>query len=129
MNRLVRWWKFNVVGAMGVVVQLVVLAGFTRVLHGHYLIATALAIEVAVVHNFVWHQRYTWRERCSGGGGWWGRMVRFQLSNGAVSMVGNLVLMRLLVQGMGMKVVVANGLAIVCCSVMNFALGEGWAFA
>jgi hypothetical protein len=28
MNRFLRWWKFNLVGAMGVVVQLAALAAF-----------------------------------------------------------------------------------------------------
>ena len=33
------------------------LAGPLRV---HYLVATAVAIEVSVLHNFVWHLRWTW---------------------------------------------------------------------
>jgi len=44
-------------------------------------------------------------------------------------MVGNLVLMRLLVQGVHMPVLAANGIAILCCSMVNFWLGDGWAFA
>jgi putative flippase GtrA len=56
-------------------------------------------------------------------------MVRFQAANGAVSMVGNLGLMRVLVSGAGMPVVMANAVAIICCSAVNFGLGEWWAFA
>jgi putative flippase GtrA len=56
-------------------------------------------------------------------------MVRFHLSNGAVSMVGNLVLMRVLVEGAGMPVLASNGAAILVCSVANFFLGDGWVFA
>lgn len=122
-----RWVKFNAVGAVGTVVQLVALAVFNRWMAGHYLVATALAIEVTLLHNFAWHALYTWRDRREEGG-LAGRMVRFHLSNGAVSMVGNLVLMRVLAKGAGMPVLAANGVAIVGCSVVNFFLGDGWVF-
>jgi putative flippase GtrA len=125
---MMRWLKFNAVGAVGMAVQLAALAVFNRWMAGRYLVATALAIEVTLLHNFAWHALYTWRDR-RGEGGLAGQMVRFHLSNGVVSMVGNLVLMRLLVEGARMPVLAANGLAIVACSVANFLLGDGWVFA
>ena len=128
MTTLVRWGKFNLVGAMGMAVQLAALAGFNRLLAGHSLYATALAIELTLVHNFAWHLRYTWRERRSGGS-MLGPLVRFHLSNGLVSMVGNLALMRLLMHGAHLPLLAANGLAIVCCGIANFWLGHKWAFA
>jgi len=128
MNALIRWGKFNLVGAMGVVVQLAVLAGLNRLAPGHYLWATAAAIECALLHNFVWHLHYTWRDRRDDAAVL-GRLLRFHLSNGLVSLLGNLALMRLLVQQAHMPVLAANGIAIVCCSVANFCLGNCWAFA
>lgn len=122
-----RWLKFNAVGAVGMVVQLVALAVFNRWMAGRYLPATAMAIEVTLLHNFAWHALYTWRDR-RGKGGLAGQMVRFHLSNGVVSMVGNLVLMRVLVEGARLPVLAANGVAIVVCSVVNFLLGDGWVF-
>ena len=44
-------------------------------------------------------------------------------------MVGNLALMRILVHEARLPVLVANGIAILCCSVVNFCLGDNWAFA
>jgi len=129
MSGLIRYAKFNLVGVVGMGVQRGVLAVLGRVMRGHYLWATAAAIEVTLVHNFVWHWRFTWRERRGDGVGWGRRMVRFQAANGAVSMVGNLGLMRVLVSGAGMPVVMANAVAIICCSAVNFGLGEWWAFA
>lgn len=121
-----RWLKFNAVGAMGMVVQLGLVAVFNHLMAGRYLLATALAIEITLLHNFFWHVRYTWRDRKDSAGV--GPLVRFHLSNGLVSMVGNLALMPLLVGLMGMPVLVANGVAILCCSVVNFWLGDGWVF-
>ena len=45
------------------VVQLGSLALLSRVAAEHYLYASAAAVEVAVLHNFVWHVLYTWRDR------------------------------------------------------------------
>ena len=53
---MVRWLKFNAVGAIGVAVQLSVLAALIQ-LGTHYLAATALAVETAVLQNYYWHTR------------------------------------------------------------------------
>jgi putative flippase GtrA len=95
---------------------------------GHYLYASAAAIEVTLLHNFVWHCRFTWRDQRDDAGVM-ARLARFHLSNGLVSMVGNLALMRVLVHDARMPVLAANCVAIVCCSVVNFCFGDGWAFA
>ena len=128
MTPLVRWAKFNAVGVVGMGVQLGALAVLNRWMRGHYLVASALALEITLLHNFVWHVRYTWRDRRAQDSTL-RQMVRFQLSNGMVSLVGNLVLMRLLVHEARMPVLAANAVAIVCCSVANYCLGDRWAFA
>ena len=127
MNTLIRWGKFNLVGAFGMVVQLAALALFERMAPGHYMVTSAAAVEIAVLHNFVWHLHYTWRDRSDGSTA--KQLLRFHVTNGLVSIVGNLALMRVLVHGAHMPVLVANLIAIGCCSVANFCLGNGWAFA
>jgi putative flippase GtrA len=124
-----RWLKFNFVGAIGIAVQLAMLWILERAFHLHYLAATALAVETAVLHNFVWHERFTWKDRARGG---WRpavlRLLRFHAGNGVVSIVGNLALMRLFAGALGMNHLIANGLAIGICSVANFAAGEWFVF-
>jgi putative flippase GtrA len=128
MNTFIRWGKFNLVGAMGMVVQLGALAVFNRWAGGHYLYASAAAIELALLHNFVWHLHYTWRDRRDDSAVV-APLIRFHLSNGLVSMLGNLVLMRLLVQEARLPVLASNCIAVLCCSILNFSLGNSWAFA
>ncbi len=53
MNTFIRWGKFNLVGAIGMVVQLTALALFNRWSRGHYLCASAAAVEITLLHNFV----------------------------------------------------------------------------
>lgn len=128
MNIFVRWIRFNAVGAMGMAVQLGALALLSRCDGGHYLLASAAAVEMAVLHNFAWHLRVTWPDR-RGSSAVLGQLMRFHLANGLVSIVGNVALMRLLVGSTHLPVLVANVIAIVCCSMVNFALGHTWAFA
>jgi putative flippase GtrA len=126
MSVFARWLRFNLVGVMGMAVQFSVLALLNRSLPGHYLVATATAVECAVLHNFVWHVRFTWRGRCNEAS-MLAQLLRFHLSNGAISLFGNLALMRLLHQAR-LPLLVANAMAVLCCSLANFYLGERWAF-
>ena len=124
MNWFLRWSRFNLVGALGTGFQLAVLALLNR-LSGHYLITSTAAIELTLLHNFAWHIHYTWRDRRHSR---WTQLVRFHLSNGVVSVAGNLALMPLLVRGAHMPILAANGTVILCCSIVNFLLGDCWAF-
>ena len=124
-----RWLKFNFVGGLGIVVQLACLAFFKDVLHLHYLVATALAVEIAVLHNFFWHQRLTWRDRPGGSRREAAlRLTRFHLGNGLISLAGNVLLMRLLVGGLHMHYLIANAITIALCSLANFAASEWFVF-
>lgn len=124
---LLRWLKFHLVGAAGIGVQLGMLTVLAGAFGMHYLLATPLAVEAAILHNFFWHERWTWRDR-TGQGSVAGRIVRFNLSTGTVSVVGNLGLMRLLVGSLGWHYLPANILAIAACGLLNFLLSHYWVF-
>jgi dolichol-phosphate mannosyltransferase len=120
--------KFNLVGALGIAVQL----GVLWMLIGlglHYMLATMLAVESAVLHNFVWHERFTWADR-TGKRRWEiaGRLFRFSLTTGAVSIGGNLVLMRLMVGEAHFRPVLANLVSVAGCSLLNFLVSDRWVF-
>jgi putative flippase GtrA len=128
VNTVIRWGKFNLVGAIGMVVQLAALALFNRWSRGHYLCASAAAVEITLLHNFVWHLHYTWPDRRKRSA-LLTQLLRFHLSNGLVSMLGNLAQMRILVHDAHLPLLVSNVIAILCCSVVNFCLGNEWVFA
>src|SRR5688572_24652505 len=114
MQQLVqRWISFNGVGSLGILVQLGVLALLVRRAGVPYLWATAIAVECAVLHNFFWHQRWTWRDRPSRSpGDIVRRLCRFHALNGAVSLAGNLAIARLLTGELHVDPVAANIAAI-----------------
>lgn len=124
-----RWLKFNFVGGIGIGVQFAALFALKALLRMDYLAATAIAVEAAVVHNFVWHEQFTWADRVHPS--WRSsipRFVRFNLTTGVVSILGNLALMRMLVGEGHVNYLVANAIAIVLCSIANFLVSDGWVF-
>ncbi len=123
-----KWLKFNAVGIAGIGVQLLALTVFKSGLRLNYLAATFLAVETAVLHNFFWHERWTWAERTRNAGGVAGRLARFHLANGLISIAGNLVLMWLLVSRLFMHYFPANLIAIATCSIVNFLASDRLVF-
>ena len=122
----VRLVKFAAVGAGGIVVQAAALAALLHIAPTHYLIDTALAVEAAIIHNFVWHRRWTWADRRETNLAL--ELLRFNLTNGATSLAGNLILMLILVGGLRFKPLVANLITIAICSLVNFVLADRFVF-
>lgn len=108
--------------------QLCVLAVLARA-GVDYLAATFFAVECAILHNFLWHERWTWRERArSEPHRWLIRLAKFHLANGVISLIGNLLLMAWLVGVRGGPLVLSNLLSIVLCGTANFVAGELFVF-
>ena len=122
----IHWLKFNAVGGMGIGVQLIVLTVLKSGLHLDYLLATALAVEAAVIHNFVWHEQFTWAERESKNVAV--RFLKFNLTAGAFSILGNVLLMALFVDRARMNYLLANLATIAVCSICNFAVSDRFVF-
>jgi putative flippase GtrA len=123
-----RFLRFNGVGVIGFALQLAALALLLRSGGMHYLAATALAVELTVLHNFVWHERWTWRDRPAAAGEHMHRLWRFHATNGVISLAGNLLVMRLLVGGLDMPPVPANLLSVLACALLNFAASDRLVF-
>jgi len=128
-NTAVRGLKFYSVGALGIAVQLIVLTLLTETARMDYLLATVIAVEVAVLNNFYWHERFTWADRpCALRHQTWSRLVRFNLTTGALSILGNIVFMRMLVGYFQMHFLPANLLSIAICSLLNFVVSDQMVF-
>ena len=124
-----RGLKFYAVGGVGIGVQLAALVVFRSVAHLDYRAATALAVEIAVIHNFIWHENVTWADReALRSSHWLTRFIKFNVTNGLFSIVGNLVLMQVLVGSLSMNYLVANILTIALCSVANFLVSDRFVF-
>ncbi len=116
-----RWLAFSSVGTLGFGVQfsaLLVLAGWLQL---NYLLATAVAVELAILHNFLWHQRWTWSDReTMTARHMLGRLVRFNAGTAVTSIGGNLALMWAFVSLFEIHYAVANVMAVLSLSIVNF---------
>jgi len=125
---LASWLKFNAVGIIGVGVQLAILALLKSGMGWSVRVSTVVAVECTVLHNFVWHERWTWAHRKLDLRGVPGRLLRFNVSNGLISIVGNLVLMEILAVRLGLNYLIANIAAIIACSLLNYFASDRLVF-
>lgn len=116
--------RFCAVGASGYAVNLIV---YTLLLHGaglHYLLAATGSFLVAVTSNYTWNRLWTFRGQ-RGHVGYQG-MRFFVVSTFALG--ANLLLLHLLVQ-LGIGKVLAQAIAIVLVTPLNFVGNKLWSFA
>ena len=115
--------KFCVVGATGYVVNLAV---YTLLLDGvglHYISAAVGSFLVAVTNNYAWNRLWTFRAQ-RGGVAYQG--MRFLIVS-TLALVANLTVLHLLVT-IGLGKVIAQAIAIVLVTPVNFVGNKLWSF-
>jgi putative flippase GtrA len=127
--RVSRPARFVCVGLVGFILQTLALQALTTRAGVPYLVATALAVEIAILHNFVWHEWWTWRDRARASGGRLHRLARFNGLSALISITGNVGLTGLLVDVGGFQLLAANALAVVSLSLVTYASLDHWVFA
>ncbi|KKL80672.1 hypothetical protein LCGC14_2002430, partial [marine sediment metagenome] len=122
-----RAWKFAFVGGLGAVVNLGLLfllsaaAGLPRSL------VWLLAVEAAVLHNFIWHQTFTWRERKEAGArAWLRRAAAFHLSVAGTVAINGAIFALLSIAGA--PLILAGAAGIAGAAAFNFVAGDRWVF-
>ena len=133
---IARWTRFAGVGMLGFVVQLAILWMLTTKLEMQYVAAVLLSVEGAILHNFVWHECWTWRDRVTetrkhgkhGGSAVFIRLLSFNATTGVISLAGNSVLTALCVSVLGLPVLSANVIAIASLTVLNFMAADRLTF-
>jgi putative flippase GtrA len=115
--------KFCVVGALGYLINLAV---YDALLHAglHYLLAATCSFLVAVTSNYTWNRLWTFREQ-RGHFGIQG--MRFFLVSLA-ALGANLVLLHVLVVYGGLGRLLAQAIAIVLVTPLNFVGNKLWSF-
>ena len=120
--------RFVATGLVGFVAQIAGLAVLTRI-GVHYLVATAIAVEIAILCNFVIHERWTWRDRpAATTGDRWARLLRFNWLTAATSIAGSVVLTAVFVEAAGLSPVVANIASVIALGLVNLAAADTLVF-
>ena len=127
---MIRFLKFQGVGALGILVQLGMLALLKNSAGLATAWATALAVETAILHNFIWHERWTWKSET---GARTPRQIasllgKFHLGAGGVSLVTNVVLTGTLSDLLHIHYLVANLLSITAAGLLNYFINDRLVF-
>jgi len=115
--------KFCAVGASGYVINLAVYTALLRGAGWHYAAAATASFLVAVTNNYTWNRLWTFRKE-RGGVGYQG--ARFLIVS-TVALLANLGVLHLLVS-VGLGKVVAQAIAIVLVTPVNFVGNKLWSF-
>ena len=116
--------KFGAVGASGYVVNLAVYTTLVKAFGVHYILAAVLAFCVAVTNNFLWNRHWTFKAT-EGHMGF--QAARF-FTVSVIALGFNLVVLELLVTAADMEKVLAQALAILAATPLNFIGNKLWSF-
>ena len=124
-----RFGRFSLVGTMGAILQLTLVWLLTNWFDILSTAAMVVAVEITILHNFAWHERFTWGNRSLKS---WRqlalRLWRFHAGNGLVSLAGNTILIYCLVERLRAPVLPAAIGGIALCSLVNFLIADRWVF-
>ena len=117
---IVRLFKFSSVGLSGVVVNLGLLWLLTTFVFGEnlYLLAAVISIEVSVINNFYWNDRWTFRDRRDGSSVWV-RLLKFHGSR-FLGILTNLLVLYILTDIIGLYYIISNIFAIGAGTLINY---------
>jgi putative flippase GtrA len=127
---LKRFLRYNMIGLLGLSLKFCVLALLVELAHFRYILATVIAVETTILHNFSWHTFWTWGDRSVGIslGKVLTRLLKFQGCNGAVGLLVNVLVVRSLVGALGLHYFVANVAATLVAGLASFLLSEFFIF-
>jgi putative flippase GtrA len=123
-----RFSRFSLVGMIGALLQLLLISLLTKYFRIGSIAATLIAVEITILHNFIWHQRFTWSDRDLKSSRQIARLWRFHVGNGLISLAGNTLVVYCLVERLNAPIVPTAIGAIILCSLANFLLADRWVY-
>jgi len=116
--------RFCAVGASGYVVNLGVYTLLVEVAGVHYLLAATISFLVAVTNNYTWNRLWTFRHQ-RGHVAYQG--LRFLVVS-TIALAANLAILHVLVDRLEVGKVLAQAIAIVLVTPLNFVGNKLWSF-
>jgi dolichol-phosphate mannosyltransferase len=117
--RMGRMSRFAAVGALGTVVNLVVIWGLLQT-GVHYLPAAVVAAEVSILHNFLMQERFVYRDLRTDATASWGRRCALFFGFNNVEALLRLPVLAFLVSGLALHPVPAQALTLAVAFALRF---------
>lgn len=122
-----RLGRFGVVGASGIIVNMVLLAALTDIGGLYYLLSAVVATQGSTLWNFAFTESWVFGERFRGRGRL-GRLGKFLLmNNGALLLRGPFLLF--LTSGLGVHYLISNLITLLALGLARYVVSDGWIWA
>lgn len=123
-----RFITFTMVGVSGIVVNQAILYYAHESLMVPLAIASLMAIQIAIINNFIWNRKFTWTDRpMHGMQAIFTGLLRFTLVSWIAGGI-NWVVLLALTRFLGIHYMFANLIAILIASILNYFLNDLWTF-
>jgi dolichol-phosphate mannosyltransferase len=126
-DSLYRFFKFGLVGASGIIVNMGLLWIFRELLHLPFFISGFLAIELSIVTNFVLNDIWTWRDRRNRS--FVSRLIRYNAAAAFTAFGFNYLVLLVAVYAFGINYIPANLFGIIVASLLNFFINHNWTYS
>ncbi|MGY1770004.1 glycosyltransferase [Blastococcus sp. SYSU D00813] len=117
--RMGRMSRFAAVGALGTIVNLLLMWLLLRETSLHYMPAAVVATEVAILHNFVLQERFVFNDLKDNRHRWWTRLLHSVLYNN-VDTLARLPALAFLVEVLAFPSVLAQGITLAVAFLARF---------
>jgi dolichol-phosphate mannosyltransferase len=117
--RMGRMSRFAVVGALGTVVNLAVMA-LLLAAGAHYLVAAIVAAEVSILHNFLMQERFVYRDLRADSRAGKGRRAAMFFGFNNVEALARIPVLALMVSGLGMHPLPAQAVTLAAAFLLRF---------
>ena len=124
LNLLFRGGKFMTVAWLGMAVNMACLFLFKGVLHIPLIPASLLAIEIAIIHNFMGLRHWAWRDRSNGNHSFFRQLLLYNVFTGAVDIVANVSVLWSLSTFFQVHYLLANALGMIAGPFIKFWVNE-----
>ncbi len=125
IHLLLRGTKFNLVAWLGMLVNSGCLYLFKGILGVPLIPASLMSIEIAIVHNFIWHRHWTWGDRDGEHPPpFLKQLLIYNLMTGLVDLVANVTVLWLLTTFLDIYYLIANVAGMILGPFIKFWLNE-----
>lgn len=122
-----RFTRFGLVGASGVIVNFLVLAVAIEAFSVHHLVAGAMATECAIMTNFTFNDRWTFRD-INTSRSWFVRLLRYH-SVAVGGLLISVTVLAAMIDGVGLPYPVANSVGIGAAMLWNYSGSSRFAWS
>ncbi len=117
-----RLFKFSIVGGIGAVISTVLLWILTEFVGLYYLFSSVIAIEIAILMQFLMNDRWTFKdEKTDSSGQLIKRIIKSNIWRSG-GLVVNISVLYILTEYMGVYYLISNILGIFCAFLLNYIL-------